>query len=150
MWKDILFILVAMVAGITIYHYISLAMVPAQVERNDSPRTPLPVISQVDADAFSAGPGLSPGPAALADKRAPYALLTKPVPYQAPSGTSFMTNSACYKVNPDNKHMRSSFSQEVNNYMRDYPDNCSTPFQELGFAVYRPEQIVQTSVDQLN
>ena len=145
-----LFILVAMVAGITIYHYISLTMTAPKVKRNDGPRTPLPVISQVDADAFSAGPGLSPGPAALADKRAPYALLTKPVPYSAPSTTSFMTNRACYKVNPDNKQMRSSYVQEVNNYMRDYPDNCSTPFQELGFAVYRPAQVVQESADQLN
>ncbi len=150
MWKDILFILVAMVAGITIYHYVSLGMSVTKAERNDGPRTALPVIVQKDADAFSAGPGLSPGPAALADKRAPYALLDKPVPYRAPSGTSFMTARACYKVNPDNKHMLSSYSQEVNNYMRDYPDNCSTPFEELGFAVYRPAQVVQTPVDQLN
>lgn len=145
-----------MVAGITIYHYVSLAMPAAPIEKNDSPRTPLPVIVQKDADAFTPGPALmgplslSPGPAALADKAAPYALLDKPVAYRAPSGTSRMTAGACYKINPDNKHMLSSYMQEVNNYMRGYPDNCSTPFEELGFAVYRPDKVVEVSVDQLN
>jgi hypothetical protein len=150
MWKDTLFILVAMVAGITIYHYLSLTMSANTKEpRYDDPRTPLPVILQRDADGFSAGPGLSPGPAALADKNAPYALLSKPTAYRAPSGTSRMTATACYKINPDNKHMLSSYTQEVNNYMRDYPDNCSTPYEELSFAVYRPDKIVQVSADQL-
>ncbi len=154
MWKDILFILVAMVAGVTIYHYLSIASGPVAT-RNDDPRTPLPVLVQKDADAFSPGPGitgplaLSPGPAALADKAAPYALLNPPEAYRAPSGVSSIYAQACYKINPDNKHMLSSYSQEVNNYMRKYPDNCTTPFQELGFAIYRPAQIVQTPVDQL-
>jgi hypothetical protein len=153
MWKDILFILVAMVAGVTIYHYLSVTSAPVAT-RNDHPRTPLPVLVQKDADAFSSGPNLtgplalSPGPAALADKAAPYALLNPPEAYRAPSGTSNMTARACYKVNPDNKNMLSSHAQEVNNYMRKYPDNCSTPLEELGFAIYRPAQIVQTPVDQ--
>jgi hypothetical protein len=147
MWKDILFILVAMVAGITIYRYISMSS-PTAMARYDDPRTALPVIVQKDADAFSAGPGLSPGPAALADKRAPYALLDKLPVYRAPSGTSRMTSRACYKVNPDNSHMLSSYSQQVNNYMRDYPDNCSTPFEELGFSVYIPQNVTQSPVDQ--
>jgi hypothetical protein len=139
MWGDIVFVLVIMVAAITIYHLIvgpgGASISGLQRTRN---LTPIQVLQQKDADAFVNGP-ISPGPAALADKTAPYTLLDIPA-YRGKSGVTTIGSQSCYQRDSTNQRMKSSYAQMVNNYPHEYPDTCSGTRQEMILGVYQTPQ----------
>ncbi len=137
MWGDIVFVLVIMVAAITIYHFI---VGPDAMGTNGPTRTrtltPIQVLQQKDADAFVNGP-ISPGPAALADKTAPYALLEYIPAYRNRSGITTIGSQSCYQRDSTNDRQKSSYAQMVNNYRHEYPDTCSGTRQEMILGVYQ-------------
>lgn len=136
MWGDIVFVLVIMVAAITIYHLIVGVGGGSVSSRRTRALTPIQVLQQKDADAFVNGP-ISPGPAALADKTAPYTLLDLPA-YRGKSGITTIGSQSCYQRDSTNQRMESSYAQMVNNYQHEYPDTCSGTRQEMILGVYRP------------
>ncbi len=137
MWGDIVFILVIMVAAITIYHLIiGPGIIGAGVVRTRD-LTPIQILQQKDADAFVNGP-ISPGPAALADKTAPYTLLENLNAYRGKSGITTIGSQSCYQRDSENQRMKSSYAQMVNNYRHEYPDTCTGTRQEMILGVYQP------------
>lgn len=137
MWGDIVFVLVIMVAAITIYHLIVGPAGGAGGIMRTRSLTPIQVLQQKDADAFINGP-ISPGPAALADKTAPYTLLENLNAYRGASGITTIGSQSCYQRDSENQRMKSSYAQMVNNYPHEYPDTCSGTRQEMILGVYKP------------
>lgn len=135
MWGDIVFVLVIMVAAITIYHLIVGPGAMGGSIMRTRQLTPIQILQQKDADAFVNGP-ISPGPAALADKTAPYTLLDLPA-YRGKSGVTTIGSQSCYQRDSTNQRMKSSYAQMVNNYRHDYPDTCSGTRQEMILGVYQ-------------
>jgi hypothetical protein len=136
MWGDIVFVLVIMVAAVTIYNLIIGPDVMESVGVRTRMLTPVQVLQQKDADAFVNGP-ISPGPAALADKTAPYALLEYIPAYRNKSGVTTIGSQSCYARDSTNLRMKSSYAQMVNNYPHEYPDTCSGTRQEMILGVYQ-------------
>lgn len=138
MLGDILFILVVMVAAITLFEMFAgnNTMASSNIKQRRY-LTPIQVLTQKDADAFVNGP-ISPGPAALADKRAPYALLEYLNAYRGASGVTTVGSQNCYDGSSPNFRMKSSYAQMVNNYPHEYPDSCSGTRQEFVRGVYPP------------
>lgn len=138
MWSDIVFVLVIMVAAITIYHLIvGVGGGVGGTQQRSRDLTPIQILQQKDADAFVNGP-ISPGPAALADKTAPYTLLESLSAYRGKSGVTTIGSQSCYQRDSTNQRMKSSYSQMVNNYQHEYPDTCSGTRQEMILGVYQP------------
>lgn len=138
MWSDIVFVLVIMVAAITIYHLIvGVGGGVGGTQQRSRDLTPIQILQQKDADAFVNGP-ISPGPAALADKTAPYTLLESLTAYRGKSGVTTIGSQSCYQRDSTNQRMKSSYSQMVNNYQHEYPDTCSGTRQEMILGVYQP------------
>jgi hypothetical protein len=135
MWGDIVFVLVIMVAAITIYHLIVGPTVSSTGMRTRS-ISPIQLLQQKDADAFVNGP-ISPGPAALADKTAPYTLLENLPAYRNKSGVTTIGSQSCYQRDSTNQRMKSSYAQMVNNYQHEYPDTCAGTRQEMILGVYQ-------------
>ncbi len=126
-----------MVAAITIFE---MFMGPSASRANGARSrglTPIQVIQQKDADAFVNGP-ISPGPAALADKQAPYTLLEYLAAYRGQSGVTTIGSQSCFGRDSANQRMESSYAQMVNNYRHEYPDSCTGTRQEMILGVYQP------------
>jgi hypothetical protein len=136
MWGDIVFVVVIMVAAITIYHLIVGPTVVSSTGLRARSITPIQVLQQKDADGFVNGP-ISPGPAALADKSAPYTLLEYMPAYRNESGVTTIGSQSCYKRDSTNQRMKSSYAQMVNNYQHEYPDTCAGTRQEMILGVYQ-------------
>ena len=127
-----------MVAAITIYHLIvGVGGGLGGTQQRSRDLTPIQILQQKDADAFVNGP-ISPGPAALADKTAPYTLLESLSAYRGKSGVTTIGSQSCYQRDSTNQRMKSSYSQMVNNYQHEYPDTCSGTRQEMILGVYQP------------
>ena len=127
-----------MVAAITIYHLIvGVGGGVGGTQQRSRDLTPIQILQQKDADAFVNGP-ISPGPAALADKTAPYTLLESLSAYRGKSGVTTIGSQSCYQRDSTNQRMKSSYSQMVNNYQHEYPDTCSGTRQEMILGVYQP------------
>ncbi len=137
MWGDIVFVLVIMVAAITIYHLIVGPTAMGGAMARTRALTPIQVLQQKDADAFVNGP-ISPGPAALADKTAPYVLLDNLQAYRNKSGITTVGSQSCFARDSQNQRQKSSYAQMVNNYRHEYPDTCSGTRQEMILGVYQP------------
>ena len=139
MWGDIVLVLVVMVAAITIFEmFVGFGANGGGVAvRRARELTPIQMVEQKDADAFSNGP-ISPGPAALADKQAPYTLLDSLNAYRGKSGVTTVGSQSCYGGDSANFRMKSSYVQMVNNYQHEYPDSCTGTRQEFIRGVYAP------------
>ena len=138
MWGDIVLVLVVMVAAITLFEmFVGTDVASAGNVMKKRTLTPIQVLQQKDADAFSNGP-ISPGPAALADKQAPYALLEYLNAYRGASGGTTVGSQSCYGGDSANFRMKSSYAQMVNNYQHEYPDSCTGTRQEFVRGVYAP------------
>lgn len=137
MWGDIVFVLVIMVAAITIFEMVVGTSAKAVAGQRMRALTPIQVIQQKDADAFVNGP-ISPGPAALADKTAPYTLLENLPAYRGQTGVTTIGSQSCYGRDSANQRMESSYAQMVNNYRHEYPDSCTGTRQEMILGVYKP------------
>ncbi len=137
MWGDIVFILVIMVAAITIFEMVVGSSVKSNSGKRTRVLTPIQILQQKDADAFVNGP-ISPGPAALADKTAPYTLLESLSAYRGQTGVTTIGSQSCFGRDSTNQRMESSYAQMVNNYVHEYPDSCTGTRQEMILGVYKP------------
>ena len=90
----------------------------------------------------------TPGKPAPVDlnRMEPYLLLSD-VLMKGEESPSSVTSQSCYAMDAEAYLSKvGNYRQLTNNYKREYPDHCSSPFQEFVLPFYKPKPLVPASV----
>lgn len=90
----------------------------------------------------------SPGKPAPVDlyHMEPYLLLSD-ILIKGQESPSSVTSQSCYTMDAEAYLSKvGNYRQLTNNYKREYPDHCSSPFQEFILPFYKPKPLVPSSV----
>jgi hypothetical protein len=90
----------------------------------------------------------SPGKPAPVDlyHMEPYLLLSD-ILIKGQESPSSVTSQSCYTMDAEAYLSKvGNYRQLTNNYTREYPDHCSSPFQEFILPFYKPKPLVPSSV----
>ena len=95
-----------------------------------------------DASPVMEYPPDSPGPADLYNDQ-PYHLLSDMLsPPRTKEAISCVDSRSCYAVDFNRMISKTgNFRQFTNNYKRNYPDSCSSPYQELVLNFYKTDPV---------
>ena len=90
----------------------------------------------------------SPGKPAPVDlyHMEPYLLLSD-ILVKGQESPSSVTSQSCYTMDAEASLSKvGNYRQLTNNYKREYPDHCSSPFQEFVLPFYKPKPLVPSSI----